>query len=540
MNWLKKLLKGKRKGETAQDLLAEMRAQSPLAANRGAAAPDYSNQDNSDEVDEPADAGPDLNSGEGLLSTAPRMAELKAQGDVGKTVSRKVPKHVIWGTIGVLSAVVAAAIAVPIYKKSQQKSERQDPKAQLAKQAQALTKSAADDALLNAGSVPSSVSRAPKVIAQARAASSAALSESLPAEQAAASGPVPTKGAPQLPDLTGSSAASQGRTVPSLARSTPTAGSPTGSAVDGAAPAYVPTKAELASGRFTGDPAYAQTMRDRIETAAAAPSKAPQWVQAAMIHAGVGGPSAPLQQPPQQPLPAMGAIAAGPVAAAAAGAAQDPMEAFVQRMATRDDGQYIESVNRRPVTPFVLKAGTYIPIALKNGINTDLPGETCAIVRRDVYDSIRSKHLLVPAGSQVCGPYQAQLRYGQVRVLQVWSRLDFPNGDYCNLKGQPAVDMAGMAGLTGDVDNHWFKTFSSAIMVSMVGGALSYSSGGAAPAAGSLASDTQAAFAQTFGAVALQIVSKGLNMQPTIRVAPGEVGSVYLTGDLVFERPYAR
>ncbi|MCB1057848.1 MAG: hypothetical protein KDD11_20295, partial [Acidobacteria bacterium] len=51
-------------------------------------------------------------------------------------------------------------------------------------------------------------------------------------------------------------------------------------------------------------------------------------------------------------------------------------------------------------SPFRLVAGTLIPAVLTSGINSDLPGQTTALVRRNVYDSITGRYLLIPQGTR--------------------------------------------------------------------------------------------------------------------------------------------
>ena len=135
------------------------------------------------------------------------------------------------------------------------------------------------------------------------------------------------------------------------------------------------------------------------------------------------------------------------------------------------------AVDRRTVSPdrveppasrYVLQAGAVIPAALITGIRSDLPGEVTAQVTEDVYDSPTGKILLIPQGARLVGQYDAQVSFGQSRVLLVWTRLIMPNGRSIVLERQPGADAAGYAGLEDEVDNHWGMLFKAAILSTLL------------------------------------------------------------------------
>ena len=135
------------------------------------------------------------------------------------------------------------------------------------------------------------------------------------------------------------------------------------------------------------------------------------------------------------------------------------------------------AVDRRTVSPdrveppasrYVLQAGSVIPAALITGIRSDLPGEVTAQVTEDVHDSPTGKILLIPQGARLVGQYDAQVSFGQSRVLLVWTRLIMPNGRSIVLERQPAADAAGYAGLEDEVDNHWGMLFKAAILSTLL------------------------------------------------------------------------
>lgn len=166
--------------------------------------------------------------------------------------------------------------------------------------------------------------------------------------------------------------------------------------------------------------------------------------------------------------------------------------------------------------------GTLIPAVLETAIDTDVPGYVRAVVSQDVrsYDGSR---VLVPRSSRLIGQYQSGLQAGQKRAYVIWTRLIRPDGISVDI-ASPATDFSGMAGLQGKVDNHFFKRFGSAMLLSVVGGLTTIASGGASIILGGGESAAAAAVAQD---------SK---IGPTVRVRVGAPIRVFTARDLDFAR----
>ena len=187
-----------------------------------------------------------------------------------------------------------------------------------------------------------------------------------------------------------------------------------------------------------------------------------------------------------------------------------------------------------PASPYVLQAGAVIPAALITGLRSDLPGQVTAQVTEDVYDSPTGQILLIPQGARLIGQYDAQIAFGQSRALLVWNRLIMPNGRSIVLERQPGADAEGYAGLEDEVDNHWGMLFKAAILstVLSVGSEAGMSNNG-----NSLAEAIQQGASQSINQTGQQVVSRSLNIQPTITIRPGFPVRVMVTHDLVLE-PY--
>ena len=101
---------------------------------------------------------------------------------------------------------------------------------------------------------------------------------------------------------------------------------------------------------------------------------------------------------------------------------------------------------------------TKLPCILETKIISDVEGHFTCRVTTNVYDTATGRHLLVPQGSTVLGNDQANtLVYGSNRMDTVSLTLALPDGRTVDLGRAPVTDQQGVAGLTGDVNNHYLK-----------------------------------------------------------------------------------
>ncbi len=188
-----------------------------------------------------------------------------------------------------------------------------------------------------------------------------------------------------------------------------------------------------------------------------------------------------------------------------------------------------------PVSPYTLSAGTVIAASLITGLNSDLPGLITAQVTENAYDSVTGRTLLIPQGSRLIGSYDSVVAYEQKRVLVVWQRIILPDGSSIRIENLPASDTAGYAGLADKVDFHTWQLLKGVALSTLlgVGTQLSF---------GSSESDLLRAIresTQQSGARAGdQIVSRSLNIQPSITVRPGWPLRVVVHQDIVLPGPW--
>ncbi|MGO1163917.1 IncP-type conjugal transfer protein TrbI [Brucella sp. C7-11G] len=189
---------------------------------------------------------------------------------------------------------------------------------------------------------------------------------------------------------------------------------------------------------------------------------------------------------------------------------------------------------------YELKRGSVIPATMITGIMSDLPGRITAQVSQHIYDSATGHFLLIPQGTKLLGRYDSKVSFGQSRVLVVWTDVIFPNGSTLQIGGMAGTDSQGYGGFSDKVNNHYFRTFGSAALVALIGTGIDM----AVPESSTLATQDTASdaarrnFAETFGRVAEQTISKNLNVQPTIQIRPGYKFNVLVDQDIVFPGNY--
>lgn len=207
----------------------------------------------------------------------------------------------------------------------------------------------------------------------------------------------------------------------------------------------------------------------------------------------------------------------------------------------QEDRWKLDASPEAPRSPYELRAGFVVPATLISGINSDLPGQIMAQVSQDVYDTATGKYKLIPQGSRLVGRYSSDVAYGQSRVLIAWQRVVFPDGKAMDIGSMPGGDSAGYAGFSDKVNNHYFRVFASAFLMSGVtaGIAMSQNDGNnsinSRPSASSAMSE---ALGQQLGQVTAQLISKNLNISPTLEIRPGYRFNVIVIKDMTFSKPY--
>lgn len=278
------------------------------------------------------------------------------------------------------------------------------------------------------------------------------------------------------------------------------------------------------------DAALTAAMEPRGVSAATAGASASEM--AASAEPGV----ATLQRLPNGEV-ALGA--SGAVGSALAGVDRDPnmqgrKEAFFGQ---EKASAYLPYLKESPKSPYEVKQGTVIPGIMVSGINSDLPGQIIAQVSQNVFDSVSGQHLLIPQGTKIVGSYNSFVAVGQERAMVAWRRLIFPDGMSLELLNMPGADQGGYAGFHDQVNNHYFKIFGGAIMMSFLGAGFQLSqpqNNGEFPTTREIiAAETGRNIAQ----VGVELTRRNMAIQPTIEIRPGYRFNIMVNKDMILE-PY--
>lgn len=244
-----------------------------------------------------------------------------------------------------------------------------------------------------------------------------------------------------------------------------------------------------------------------------------------------------LQQPGGRNAPVVNPLAG--LGALAGGQQQDPngqanKQSFLNNAG--EDEDYLQRRLQEPVSPFEVKQGTVIPGLMVTGINSDLPGRIVGQVSQNVYDTATGQHLLIPQGTRIFGRYDSSVTFGQSRVLVAWTRLIFPDGTAINIEAMAGADQAGRGGFRDRVNNHLFRIYGNAILLSVIGGGIEALRDGGGQD-DELADAIRENFGDTFNQVVQQTIQRNLDIQPTLEIRPGYRFVILVDRDMVL-RPY--
>jgi len=198
-------------------------------------------------------------------------------------------------------------------------------------------------------------------------------------------------------------------------------------------------------------------------------------------------------------------------------------------------GIYNPHALETPASPWQVMAGSVIAASLITGLNSDLPGMVVAQVTEPVFDTVTGRTMLIPQGSRLIGSYDSVVAFGQRRALLVWQRIILPDGSSIQIDNLPATDAVGYAGLADKVDFHTWQLLKGVALSTLLGVGTEVSLGDdESDLVRALRQSTQ----QSANQAGQQIVTKNLNIQPTITVRPGWPLRVIVHKDILL-RPWA-
>jgi type IV secretion system protein VirB10 len=201
---------------------------------------------------------------------------------------------------------------------------------------------------------------------------------------------------------------------------------------------------------------------------------------------------------------------------------------------------YLPFQQQAPLSRFELKTGTVIPAVLVTGVNSDLPGQLIGQVSQDVYDTATGNHRLIPQGAKLIGNYSSRVALGQERVLVAWHRIVFPDASTLELATMPGADQAGYAGFHDRVNNHYWRLFGNALLLSVITAGIQLSQPQTSDGDRGFSAQQQIAGALglQMGQVGAEMVRRNMQIQPTLEIRPGYRFNVMVNQDILFTRPW--
>ncbi len=186
---------------------------------------------------------------------------------------------------------------------------------------------------------------------------------------------------------------------------------------------------------------------------------------------------------------------------------------------------------RLPDRNLLVAQGTAIPCTLETAMSSDVAGFVSCVIPRDVM-SDNGHVVLMEKGTQVVGEYRGSVQRGSSRMFVLWNRAKTPTGVIVKL-ASPATDALGRAGFDGEIDNHFWDRFGSALLLTIVGDA--------GQIAGRQLSEggVQINSIQNGGGSAAAIATENsINIPPTLTKNQGEHVSIFVARDLDFSSVY--
>ena len=118
-----------------------------------------------------------------------------------------------------------------------------------------------------------------------------------------------------------------------------------------------------------------------------------------------------------------------------------------------------------------------------------------------------------------------------------FSRIVLPNGISFDLPGNKGEDQTGASGVSGDVNNHYFKRFTSGILIALLADKLE--SGNTQPVTniGTTGGPNTAA-GKVLSEIATADLGRNKDIPPTITVPKGTRINVQVSADMEFPSPY--
>lgn len=185
-----------------------------------------------------------------------------------------------------------------------------------------------------------------------------------------------------------------------------------------------------------------------------------------------------------------------------------------------------------PTQRFLLPKGAFIDCTLETAISSSLPGMTTCVTATDTF-SADGTVVLLERGSKLVGETRGQVQQGQPRLFVLWTEARTPSGVVVPL-ASPGTDELGRSGLSGVIDRHWWLRFGTAILITVIDGAvqgLSQKSGNG--------NSTIVLNPSTSSQVATEALRDTVHISPTLEKPQGDRIQILVARDVDFRSVYA-
>ncbi|UEP39662.1 TrbI/VirB10 family protein (plasmid) [Burkholderia ambifaria] len=163
-----------------------------------------------------------------------------------------------------------------------------------------------------------------------------------------------------------------------------------------------------------------------------------------------------------------------------------------------------------------------IPVLSNEALNSDRPGTASLTVETDVYaNNGDGRCLVIPWGTTIVAPYSSDIQPGQESILVAGAEMRLPNGKHVPLYGAQGADGDGTAGFSGDVNNHFWKIYSTSFLTAVL--VRGFSTSDQSTTTGPLGvTQVGSTGGQIAAQTAQSVLDRYKNIPPTIKSKPGE------------------
>jgi type IV secretion system protein VirB10 len=184
-----------------------------------------------------------------------------------------------------------------------------------------------------------------------------------------------------------------------------------------------------------------------------------------------------------------------------------------------------------PARRLLLPKGAFIDCTLETAIDSTLPGMTTCVMATDAF-GVDGSVVLLERGTKLIGETRGQVQQGSARVFVLWNEARTPAGVVVPL-ASPGADELGRAGLSGEVNRHFWERFGAAMLISVIDAAADTAAQSSRNGGGTVIIDPSAS-----QGVLTEVLKGTVNIPPTVIKHNGDRIQVLVARDLDFRSVY--